>query len=90
MRVPLCAAALLALSGCHAIPIGVVYGLEATGALATIADKVLNIDVSLTQTTPGKTPVAAVLTPPPVPVSSPPPADLAHQPIRTMEPVPNP
>lgn len=46
--------AALGLAGCAGIPIGVLYGLEAAASVATIADKVVGIDVSLTQTTPGK------------------------------------
>lgn len=49
------------LTGCGGIPIAVVYGLQATASAATIADKIVGIDVSLSQDTPGKTPVAKVL-----------------------------
>jgi len=71
IRAAICGAALLALSGCAGIPIGVLYGLEAAASAATIADKVIGMDVSLTQSTPGKTPVAAMLAPSPPPVQCP-------------------
>lgn len=69
MRNLIAGAALLALplTGCA----GVVMGLQAAAAVATIAKDVLDIDVSVRQATPGKVPVATVLTrPEPVPMNS--------------------
>jgi hypothetical protein len=68
---------LLALSGCAGIPAGVLIGLQAAGAVAYLAKEVVGIDVALTQDTPGKTPVAAIIAP-----VVPGPYDLAHEPIR--------
>lgn len=50
----------LALTGCHGVALMVLEGL-ASGA--TIADRVVGIDVSLTQSTPGKTKIIAPVTP---------------------------
>jgi hypothetical protein len=52
-------AMLLSLSGC----IGALYVAEGVAAVATIADDVLGIDVSLKQSNPNKTPIGAVVHP---------------------------
>lgn len=57
----LCLAGLLVLSGCTAS--AALIGLQVGGALIGIADKVADIDVSLTQDRPDKVPLAKVLTP---------------------------
>ena len=51
----------ISLCGCAGIPIGVLYGLEAAAATATIAKDVIGIDVSLKQDDPTKTPVKTLL-----------------------------
>lgn len=59
IRVAAAACLALSLSGCA----GLVLGLQAAAGVATIAKDVLDIDVSIHQATPGKTPVASVLAP---------------------------
>jgi hypothetical protein len=53
----------LMLGGCAGIPIGVLYGLEAASAVATIGKDVVGIDVAISQDTPGKTPIKQVFAP---------------------------
>ncbi len=52
----------LALTGCHGVALMVLEGL-ASGA--TIADRVVGIDVSLQQNQPNKTPITSILVPAP-------------------------
>ncbi len=55
-------ATLLPLSGCSgAVALMVLEGLASA---ATVADKVVGIDISLKQNQANKTPIAAILTPP--------------------------
>jgi hypothetical protein len=61
----LCLAALLALGGCAALPMALSAG---AGAL-TIAKDVLDIDVSLHQLTPGKTPISQIVPALPAPAA---------------------
>ena len=91
-------AAPLLLGGCGgALPMV----LSAAGGLMTVLKDGMDIDVAWHQMTPGKTPIATALTgqlvmpAPPAPQAVPQtwpapgydPYALAHQPIRTMEPV---
>ncbi len=65
--------------------------LSATAGALTIARDVIGIDVSLTQNTPGKVPLAAILRPPPPAARYEPPAPVFTQrDVLTMPPVPNP
>lgn len=59
----LAAVTLLSLGGCGAIPPAVLMGLQVAGATAVVAKDVFDLDVSIHQQTPGKTPITAVLTP---------------------------
>lgn len=85
----------LALGGCG-LPAALPMALSAAGGAVTFAKDVLELDVAWHQATPGKTPIAAALTgalvvpPPSPPLQGEGALDLAHQPIRTMEPVPDP